>query len=110
MAWVHVLALRVFVETVLRYGLPLSFVAALVQVRSLRDTAKGRIDMTQTTPKAAKKVRTNLDNTYSYLAGNALGRDKKGRAIKDDSADSMVPGQGGDGEYSPYVCYEFEVN
>ena len=32
MAWVHVLALRVFVETVLRYGLPLSFVAGLVQV------------------------------------------------------------------------------
>ena len=30
MAWVHVLALRVFVETVLRYGLPLSFVCGLV--------------------------------------------------------------------------------
>lgn len=32
MAWIHVLALRVFVETVLRYGLPLSFVCGLVQV------------------------------------------------------------------------------
>ena len=32
-AWVHVLALRVFVETVLRYGLPLEFVCGLVQVR-----------------------------------------------------------------------------
>lgn len=32
MIWVHVLALRVFVETVLRYGLPLDFVCALVQV------------------------------------------------------------------------------
>lgn len=32
MAWVHVLALRVFVETVLRYGLPLSFVCGLIQV------------------------------------------------------------------------------
>ena len=32
MAWVHVLALRVFVETVLRYGLPLSFVCGLVMV------------------------------------------------------------------------------
>lgn len=32
MAWVHVMALRVFVETVLRYGLPLSFVCGLVQV------------------------------------------------------------------------------
>jgi V-type H+-transporting ATPase subunit C len=35
MIWIHVLALRVFVETVLRYGLPLDFVCGLVQVRSL---------------------------------------------------------------------------
>lgn len=32
MVWVHVLALRVFVETVLRYGLPLDFVCGLVKV------------------------------------------------------------------------------
>ena len=32
MVWVHVLVLRVFVETVLRYGLPLDFVCALVRV------------------------------------------------------------------------------
>ena len=35
MAWVHVLALRVFVETVLRYGLPLAFVCGLVKVREV---------------------------------------------------------------------------
>ena len=32
MIWVHILVLRVFVETVLRYGLPLDFVCALVRV------------------------------------------------------------------------------
>ena len=32
MIWIHVLALQVFVETVLRYGLPLDFVCGLVQV------------------------------------------------------------------------------
>jgi V-type H+-transporting ATPase subunit C len=32
MIWTHVMTLRVFVETVLRYGLPLEFVAALVKV------------------------------------------------------------------------------
>lgn len=36
MIWIHVLALRVFVETVLRYGLPLDFVCGLVQVRTPR--------------------------------------------------------------------------
>lgn len=32
MAWVHVIVLRVFVETVLRYGLPLDFVCGLLTV------------------------------------------------------------------------------
>ena len=34
MGWVHVLTLRVFVETVLRYGLPLDFVCGIVKVGS----------------------------------------------------------------------------
>ncbi|KAL9593468.1 MAG: hypothetical protein Q9219_007538 [cf. Caloplaca sp. 3 TL-2023] len=97
MAWVHVLALRVFVETVLRYGLPLNFVCGLVK----------------TTGKLAKKARGSLDASYSYLGGNAFGRDKKGRVTKDDSstsADMQAAGHMGDGgDYSAYVCYEFEV-
>ncbi len=40
MAWVHVLALRVFVETVLRYGLPLSFVCGLVRVCRMFSAAR----------------------------------------------------------------------
>ena len=35
MSWMHVLALRVFVETVLRYGLPLSYVCGLIKVGQL---------------------------------------------------------------------------
>jgi V-type H+-transporting ATPase subunit C len=34
MIWIHVLTLRVFVETVLRYGLPLDFVCGLIKVIS----------------------------------------------------------------------------
>lgn len=34
MGWIHVLTLRVFVETVLRYGLPLSYVCGLIKVRN----------------------------------------------------------------------------
>lgn len=33
MIWLHVLTLRVFVEAVLRYGLPLEYVSVLIQVR-----------------------------------------------------------------------------
>jgi len=43
MAWIHVLALRVFVETVLRYGLPLSFVCGLVKVGTLRGLSIGQM-------------------------------------------------------------------
>ena len=61
-----------------------------------------------------KRVRTSLDSSYSYLAGNAFGRDKKGRMTKDDSAmsaDMQAAGHTGDGaDYSAYVCYEFEIN
>ncbi len=32
MTWMHVLAIRVFVETILRYGLPADFVCGLVKV------------------------------------------------------------------------------
>ena len=32
MVWIHVLTLRVFVETVLRYGLPLDYVCGLIKV------------------------------------------------------------------------------
>ena len=55
-----------------------------------------------------KKVRDQLDREFSFLAGNAIGRDKKGRAIKEDAAE--MQGAGGSDEYSAYVCYEFEIN
>ncbi|KAH9887794.1 ATPase, V1 complex, subunit C [Xylariomycetidae sp. FL2044] len=98
MIWAHVMALRVFVESVLRYGLPLEFVSALVL----------------TNPKLVKKVKTALDSSYSYLGGNAFGRDKRGRITKDDAALSSEMAaagfHGGEGnEYTPFVYYEFDL-
>ncbi|KAF2460973.1 vacuolar ATP synthase-like protein subunit C 1 [Lineolata rhizophorae] len=93
MIWVHVLALRVFVETVLRYGLPLDYVAGLVK----------------TTPKLAKKAKSSLDVQYSYLGGNAFGRDKKGRVKQDDTTMDIQTMGGDTAEYTAYVYYEFEI-
>ncbi|KAF6844404.1 V-ATPase subunit C [Colletotrichum musicola] len=97
MIWLHVLALRVFVEAVLRYGLPLDYVSVLVKTNS----------------KLAKKVKTALDSNYSYLGGNAFGRDKRGKITKDDAALSSEMAAaglgGGEGhEYTAYVYYEFD--
>ncbi|KAI0151850.1 vacuolar ATP synthase subunit C [Xylariaceae sp. FL1272] len=99
MVWAHTMALRVFVESVLRYGLPLEFVSALVATNN----------------KLVKKVKTSLDSSYSYLGGNAVGRDKRGRITKDDaslSSDMAAAGVGGHAEgseYTAYVYYEFEL-
>lgn len=69
--------------------------------------------MLQTTAKQSKKARAGLDTNYAYLAGNAFGKDKKGRPKKDDSsisADMQAAGQGGESaDYSAYVCYELEL-
>ncbi|KAK2047045.1 V-ATPase subunit C [Colletotrichum somersetense] len=97
MIWLHVLALRVFVEAVLRYGLPLDYVSVLVKTNS----------------KLSKKVKTALDSNYSYLGGNAFGRDKRGKITKDDamlSSEMAAAGLGGgEGhEYTAYVYYEFD--
>ncbi|KAJ5587613.1 uncharacterized protein N7459_003378 [Penicillium hispanicum] len=94
MVWMHVLVLRVFVETVLRYGLPLDFVSALIRAPS---------------SKQADKAKQNLEDKYSYLAGNAFGRDKKGRVKRDDPSEMHGAGEGAT-EYTPYVFYEFEFN
>ncbi|EQK98410.1 hypothetical protein G6O67_003875 [Ophiocordyceps sinensis] len=98
MVWIHVLTLRVFVEAVLRYGLPLDYVTALVK----------------TTSKLAPKLKSALDSNYSYLGGNAFGRDKRGRVTKDDAAmtsEMAAAGLGtGEGhEYTAYVYYELEL-
>lgn len=66
MTWVHVLALRVFVETILRYGLPAEYVCGLVKVflvlfgdqrgeRRLTDS-----DNTQTRQESPRHPRRNL--------------------------------------------------
>lgn len=99
MVWIHILTLRVFVESVLRYGLPLNFECALIK----------------TNQKSARKAKSALDSAFSYLGGNAFVRDKSGKVTKDDSALSSEIAAAGIGslgegnEYTAYVYYEFEI-
>jgi V-type H+-transporting ATPase subunit C len=50
-AWIHIKALRIFVESVLRFGLPVNFQAAIVKPPK----------------KGGKRLRDSLDNLYSHL-------------------------------------------
>ncbi|KAK5322227.1 Vacuolar ATP synthase subunit C [Exophiala xenobiotica] len=93
---VHVIVLRCFVESVLRYGLPPDYATAMVK----SDTKK------------ATRAKQGLDAEFGYLAGNAFGRDKKGKISKDQgiSQNDVMGGGGGDtADYCAYVYYEIEM-
>ncbi|OQV13268.1 V-type proton ATPase subunit C [Hypsibius exemplaris] len=59
-AWIHVKVLRVFVESVLRYGLPVNFQPVLIQPNK----------------KSTKKLREVLQNLYGHLDTGGLMADK----------------------------------
>jgi V-type H+-transporting ATPase subunit C len=68
----------------------------------------------QTDKKRDSKARKGLDSEFAYLAGNAFGRDSKGRIKKDEGggADLVAgaTGEGASGEYSAYVVYNIDVD
>lgn len=87
-AWIHVKALRVFVESVLRYGLPVNFQAILIQPNK----------------KNTKRLRDVLNQLYGHLDGSA--NTAGGNA---DNVD--IPGLGfGQSEYFPYVYYKLNID
>ncbi|KAK1806393.1 hypothetical protein P4O66_004913 [Electrophorus voltai] len=86
-AWIHIKALRVFVESVLRYGLPVNFQAMLLQPNK----------------KNMKKLREVLYDLYKHLDSSAA-------AIIDQSAVD-IPGLNlSQQEYYPYVYYKIDCN
>ncbi|CAG0884823.1 unnamed protein product [Cyprideis torosa] len=90
-AWVHVKALRVFVESVLRYGLPVNFQAMIVH--PLR---KSNI----------KRLKDVLNQLYAHLDSSDAG----GSGSHHENID--IPGISGVGgsEYSPYVIFKIHLD
>jgi len=85
-AWIHVKALRVFVESVLRYGLPVNFQAMLLQPNK----------------KSTKRLREVLSQLYIHLDNTAL-------QSAHDNVD--IPGLVfGQSEYYPYVYYKLNID
>uniref|UniRef100_A0A8C6M7V1 V-type proton ATPase subunit C n=1 Tax=Nothobranchius furzeri TaxID=105023 RepID=A0A8C6M7V1_NOTFU len=84
-AWIHIKALRVFVESVLRYGLPVNFQAMLLHPHK----------------KNMKKLREVLYDLYKHL--------DSGAAIIDASMD--IPGLNlSQQDYYPYVYYKIDCS
>jgi V-type H+-transporting ATPase subunit C len=86
MAWIHVKALRVFVESVLRYGLPVNFQAMVLLPQK----------------KTQKKLRETLNQLYAHLDSPGGG------SVVDIE---MPAGLGfSNSEYYPYVYYKLNID
>uniref|UniRef100_A0A8C3CC91 V-type proton ATPase subunit C n=1 Tax=Cairina moschata TaxID=8855 RepID=A0A8C3CC91_CAIMO len=86
-AWIHVKALRVFVESVLRYGLPVNFQAMLLQPNR----------------KSIKRLRDVLNVVFKHLDEVAAA------SIMDPGMD--IPGlQLSNQEYYPYVYFKIDLS
>jgi len=91
-AWVHVKALRVFVESVLRYGLPVNFQAMLLHPHK----------------KSMKRLRDVLNQLYGHLDSSAQ-QQQGSSASATESVD--IPGLGfGHNDYYPYVYYKINID
>lgn len=86
--WFHIKAVRVYVESVLRYGLPPHFNTKIIAVP----------------PKNLTKCKHELIEAFGYLSGNAFAKDKQGKILKQDTSlhqyATLV-----DTEYEPFVIY-----
>lgn len=86
--WFHIKALRIYVESVLRYGLPPHFNTKIIAVP----------------PKNLAKCKSELIEAFGYLSGNAFAKDKQGKIVKQDTSlhqySTLV-----DTEYEPFVIY-----
>uniref|UniRef100_A0AC35TKY9 V-type proton ATPase subunit C n=1 Tax=Rhabditophanes sp. KR3021 TaxID=114890 RepID=A0AC35TKY9_9BILA len=86
-AYIHIKALRVFVESVLRYGLPVNFQAIVMEPH------KG----------ASKKLRTELNKLYAHLDGSATGP-------IDTFEDAPTLMSLGVHDYFPYVFFKLNID
>ncbi|XP_054833344.1 V-type proton ATPase subunit C 2 isoform X2 [Eublepharis macularius] len=86
-AWIHIKALRVFTESVLRYGLPVNFQTMLLQPSK----------------KSSKRLRDVLNAVFKHLDEVAAA------SIMDASMD--IPGlQLSNQEYYPYVYFKIDLS
>ncbi|KAJ2355289.1 Vacuolar ATP synthase subunit C [Coemansia erecta] len=96
-AWIHIKALRVFVESVLRYGIPPDFLPVLVKPN----------------PKQASKIKLQLADFYAYLETSSrasqraeLAGKSRSRKPTEDSAFDMHEFSTILSDYTPFVFFE----
>ncbi|KAF0389428.1 ATPase, V1 complex, subunit C [Gigaspora margarita] len=86
-AWIHFKAMKVYVESVLRYGLPPDFMSATIKPKYKMD----------------KKIREILNNQYGKLGGALSRETQKDEAIEEYQ--NLI-----DKDYYPYVWFQIQFN
>lgn len=79
--WIHLKVIRGFVESVLRYGLPVDFLSVFIEPNLKRE----------------KQLKSALDKYVSFLRTDEVAPDDEEEG-EDESAESL-----------PYVCHKFNV-
>ncbi|KAF9166552.1 Vacuolar ATP synthase subunit C [Actinomortierella ambigua] len=94
-AWTHLKCVRVFVESVLRYGLPPDFVGIAIKPK----------------PKQEKKIQDILKRQYGYLGGSPNDRlGHQGSSNEDTSADDGLVVGLADKDYHPFVFFSLKLD
>ncbi|KAK3808719.1 MAG: hypothetical protein J3Q66DRAFT_303995 [Benniella sp.] len=88
--WVHLKALRVFVESVLRYGLPPEFVGFTIKPK----------------PRQEQKILDTLVVQFGHLGGSPSNRGSHGN---EDHAEEAIPGYN-DKDYKPFVFFSLRLD
>lgn len=90
--WFHIKTLRIFVESVLRYGLPPHFITKVIAIP----------------PNNISHCKKQLIEQFGYLGGNAFSKDENGKIKHKDTSlneyASLV-----DTNYEPFVIYTVEL-
>ncbi|KAG9066257.1 Vacuolar ATP synthase subunit C [Linnemannia hyalina] len=90
-AWTHLKSLRVFVESVLRYGLPPDFVGFTIKPKLKQD----------------KKILDILTAQYGHLGGSPSNRG--GAHREDATGDEVIPGFN-EKDYKPFVFFSLKLD
>eukprot|EP00742_Colponemidia_sp_Colp-10_P000288 GILJ01000324.1.p1 GENE.GILJ01000324.1~~GILJ01000324.1.p1 ORF type:complete len:401 (-),score=76.15 GILJ01000324.1:203-1357(-) len=80
-AWTHLKAIRVFCESVLRFGLPVNFVSVLLKPH----------------PRSNKKIKESLFSLYAHINKSGI------------TANTVLEADENEADYYPYVFFEMDV-
>lgn len=102
--WLHLKAVRLYTDSLLRYG-PVSITVALFRVHKGGANSKKLMEAVQDTWNNVKGGFSVFDDAYAERKDKAGGKPGKGGA----GADPVIPGISDAGATFPFIFYDFDL-